>query len=531
MFTSGTGNFTVQAGATLNVVAGAVVVGAESYPYTSGIVVNGTLNVNGATFITAQASIQVNAGGRFTAISSSFAWDNVGFNSGSTDAVQFTSFANNLTINSGAILNVALNDFSAMGNNGVIAAGPAASTIDLRYNYWGTTDPTAIAAKIHDHVDDGTLPTVLFDPWLTSPDSSFFDPAGLPIATAGAAYDQILTAASGTGPASNFSVTSGVLPAGLTLTNAGELSGTPTAAGTFTFIISADDNSPTSGAFTANQLYWLFVNAPVINITPTTLSDTPTGVSYSQSLEAIGGTAPYGSFTVTGGALPDGLALAADGTLSGTPTVDGTFNFVVTAQDSTTGPSAPYTGSRVYSIVVDDTPPTAGTVNDGLGADIAFQTSATTISANWTGFSDPGSGIADYQWAIGTSPGGADVHAFSTVGNVLGATASGLTLNDGAKYYVSVEAIDNAGNSSSPAISDGVSVDASGPTPGTVNDGPGADIDIQGSQTTIAANWTGFSDSGSGLATYQWAIGTTPGGTNLQAFTNVGNATSAAPWG
>ena len=82
VFISGTGNFTVQAGATLNF-ANAVVVGAESYPYTSGIVVNGTLNVTGASFVTAQASIQVNSGGHFTAANSTFGWAGLALANGS----------------------------------------------------------------------------------------------------------------------------------------------------------------------------------------------------------------------------------------------------------------------------------------------------------------------------------------------------------------------------------------------------------------------------------------------------------------
>jgi Bacterial Ig-like domain/Calx-beta domain len=531
VFTAATGSYAVPAGAILNIEGGSVVVAAETSGATFGLSIAGTLNIQSATFSSSggwgSSAVQVNAGGHLTAISSSFAWSNVNLNSGSTDAIQFSSFANKFTINSGATINVSLNDFGAIGANGVVAAGTSTATIDLRNNYWGTTDATAIAGKIHDHVDDVNLPTVLFDPWLTSPDSSFFDPAGLPIATAGAGYDQTITAASGTGPTSNFSVSSGALPGGLTLTTDGELSGTPTAAGTFTFIISADDNSPTSGPFTANQLYWLFVNAPTITVSPTTLPDTPTGAFYNQSLGASGGTAPYGPFTVTGGALPSGLTLATDGTLSGTPTADGVFNFVVTVQDSTTGPSAPYNGSRVFTIVVDDTPPTPGTVNDGPGVDVDSQVSATTIAANWSGFSDLDSGIAGYRWAIGTTPGGTDVRPFTLVGNVPGASATGLTLVDGNTYFVSVKAVDNAGNESPVAMSDGVTVDSTPPIAGVVNDGPGTDVDFQPSRTTIAANWTGFADVVSGIASYQWAIGTTPGGTNVQPFTNVGTSTSA----
>jgi len=48
----------------------------------------------------------------------------------------------------------------------------------------------------------------------------------------------------------------------------------------------------------------------------------------------------------------------------------------------------------------DDTPPLAGTVNDGSGADIDSQTDMTTLEANWSGFSDPDSGIKRYEYSI-----------------------------------------------------------------------------------------------------------------------------------
>jgi hypothetical protein len=53
-------------------------------------------------------------------------------------------------------------------------------------------------------------------------------------------------------------------------------------------------------------------------ITDLTLPIGTTGVAYSSALSAVGGTAPY-RFTLVAGVLPAGLALATDGTLSGTP--------------------------------------------------------------------------------------------------------------------------------------------------------------------------------------------------------------------
>jgi putative Ig domain-containing protein len=58
------------------------------------------------------------------------------------------------------------------------------------------------------------------------------------------------------------------------------------------------------------------------------------GSTYSGSLTATGGTAPY-TFAVVSGQLPQGVSLADNtGTISGTPTASGNFNFGVAVSDS-----------------------------------------------------------------------------------------------------------------------------------------------------------------------------------------------------
>lgn len=58
------------------------------------------------------------------------------------------------------------------------------------------------------------------------------------------------------------------------------------------------------------------------------------GVAYAPvALSATGGRAPY-KWSVSAGALPGGLALGSDGSVSGIPTVAGTFTFTVQAADS-----------------------------------------------------------------------------------------------------------------------------------------------------------------------------------------------------
>jgi hypothetical protein len=66
------------------------------------------------------------------------------------------------------------------------------------------------------------------------------------------------------------------------------------------------------------------------------------------------------------------------------------------------------------------------------------------------------------------------------------------------------------------------------PQIGTVNDGVDGDVDTQTSTTRIDAHWLGFSDDSGAIAEYQWAIGTTLGGSEVQNWTSVGTATAAS---
>ena len=180
-----------------------------------------------------------------------------------------------------------------------------------------------------------------------------FSPASLPAATAGATYSKGLTGNGGTAPYSNFTINSGALPAGLSLSSAGIISGTPTAVGTFGFTVTAHDLTAGPAApYTGSQSYALTVSAPVITFNPANLPAATAGAAYSHALSGNGGTTPYSQFTLTSGALPAGLSLSSAGTIGGTPTAVGTFSFTVTAQDSTTGPAAPYTGSQSYTLTV-----------------------------------------------------------------------------------------------------------------------------------------------------------------------------------
>ncbi|WP_343548106.1 putative Ig domain-containing protein [Ralstonia sp.] len=171
-------------------------------------------------------------------------------------------------------------------------------------------------------------------------------PATLTAATVGVAYSQTATAGGGATPYS-YALTAGALPAGLTLNGStGAITGTPTAGGSSNFTVTATD----ANSYTGSRAYTLTVNAATVSVSPNTLPGGTIATAYSQTLLASGGTGPY-TYAVAAGSLPTGLTLSSNGTLSGTPTAGGTFNFTVTATDSSTG-TGPYTGSRAYSLTI-----------------------------------------------------------------------------------------------------------------------------------------------------------------------------------
>ena len=58
------------------------------------------------------------------------------------------------------------------------------------------------------------------------------------------------------------------------------------------------------------------------------MPDATVGVAYSRTLTAVGGR-PEFAWLIESGSLPPGLSLAQTGSISGTPSTAGTFNFVV----------------------------------------------------------------------------------------------------------------------------------------------------------------------------------------------------------
>jgi hypothetical protein len=129
-----------------------------------------------------------------------------------------------------------------------------------------------------------------------------------------------------TGGSPTWGVSSGSLPGGLTLSSAGLLSGTPTAAGDFSFKVTATD-----GGRSDTQTYAMSV-VPKLVIGPTSRS-AEVGLAYRFAPQATGGKAGY-TWSLDA-ALPAGLTMdPASGEISGTPVAAGTSALKLTVKDS-----------------------------------------------------------------------------------------------------------------------------------------------------------------------------------------------------
>lgn len=164
--------------------------------------------------------------------------------------------------------------------------------------------------------------TLVVDP----PRLVFTTTSPLPAGRVGDAYSTQLTAAGGV-PPYTWSATG--VPAGLSLSAAGVLSGTPTAAGTFTLNVTVNDSAQGS----ASQNFALTIATPPVAITTASLASGTVGSAYAASIAATGGQPPY-TWSLAAGTLPAGVNLSAGGDLRGTPTAPGTFNFTARVTDS-----------------------------------------------------------------------------------------------------------------------------------------------------------------------------------------------------
>ena len=160
----------------------------------------------------------------------------------------------------------------------------------------------------------------------TSPTPALTSACPLPGATAGVAYSQAQTAAGGAPPYQYF--VSG-LPAGMSYTSGGSITGTAQAGGMAQVVVQVIDSKGDSSVATCS----LPIAPPLPLQVSGTTPDGKVGQSYSGGFAATGGVPPF-TWSVSSGSLPPGVTLASTtGVLGGTPLAAGTYTFQVTVTD------------------------------------------------------------------------------------------------------------------------------------------------------------------------------------------------------
>lgn len=229
----------------------------------------------------------------------------------------------------------------------------------------------------------------------------------LPATITGVSYNQTLQGKGGKTPLS-WSIVSGALPDGVTLAAAtGVISGTPAAAGSFTFTVQLSDSA---GTAPAKQALTIVVATGLAITTAPALPPVTINTAYSETLTASGGTGAL-TWAITTGALPTGLTLnAATGAITGTPKVAGSFSFTAKVTDSKS-----VTATQAFTLTIAATP-TIGATSLPNATEGAAYTRALAVTG----------GTAPLAWSVSAGALPAGIHLDAATGALTGnPTASG----------------------------------------------------------------------------------------------------------
>jgi large repetitive protein len=142
-----------------------------------------------------------------------------------------------------------------------------------------------------------------------------------------------------------WEVTNGSLPAGLTMSSSGLVTGTPTASGPTQPWVTVHDLLPSEGGYpwcggdNQSQRQFVFTAVPGLSIQNQSVPGGTMGQPYSVTFTALSvtntnpvqGSPADATWSVQSGNLPAGVTLSSQGVLSGTPTSEGSYQFVVKA--------------------------------------------------------------------------------------------------------------------------------------------------------------------------------------------------------
>lgn len=173
----------------------------------------------------------------------------------------------------------------------------------------------------------------------------------LPDGVVGVNYSATLGALAPTAKGRVWAITSGSLPPGLSVNASGQITGTPTTPGSFSFTVQATDIQ--SGESDSRSLS-IRIALPLA-VATSALPNASLGVLYTAALQATGGIPPF-IWSIASGSLPPGLTLnSSTGQISGTPTATGAFQFAVRVTDSASPAQITPSGTLAITVVASST--------------------------------------------------------------------------------------------------------------------------------------------------------------------------------
>jgi hypothetical protein len=220
-----------------------------------------------------------------------------------------------------------------------------------------------------------------------------------------------------------FSISSGALPPGLSMsTSTGAITGTPTTPGTYNFTVRVTD---ANASFASTALTITVAAFPAL---AGALPDATNGVAYSASYTLSGGHTPV-SYDISAGTLPTGLTISSTtGVISGTPTVNGASAFTVRVTDNHGN-----VATKAGTVTVYAAPALSGSYTTAMEVTDPYSSNAVTASGGkaplaWTlggGTLPPGLTLNGTNGLLSGTPTTAGSYNFTVkVTDALGRTAS-----------------------------------------------------------------------------------------------------------
>lgn len=404
--------------------------------------------------------------------------------------------------------------FVVSGAGGTMSSSPVSgNSPSSTYTAPVVTSAAASSIKIASVKDPTKTQTVAVT--LNVPMTFTTPPGALAAATVGRAYTGTsIVVAGGTGT-KTLSVSGGSLPAGLTISSSGAITGTPTGTpGTSNFTVHVVDQS--SSPAVLNGAFSITVGGAALAwVTPGAGTDTYTvGTPITPILLSTSGGTGAITYTVNSGTLPQGLQIVGT-QVTGTPTAatTATGNAVTfLAADSAT-PTPATAISATVTLVANP----MLTITTPSSLPIAPLNNAYNQSLVATG----GSGLG-YTWTVLSGATGANSLASLNLSVSATGVISGTPTATGTADFT-IQVKDSANNSASASfvVSTSTALALPVPNPGSLD------------AATINTVYSGSIIATGGVAGYNWTVNSTPVPTNgtpvaLASGLNASNAGGTA---